>query len=325
MREIGGGLTKLLIAYDGSGYAHGALRELRSSGLPHNAQVIIISVSEIFLPLRDPALANPPDEEVVEYFRKHQEQVERNLEETETDTREARKELIRYFPEWIIDIEVVSGSPALEILKTAERFKPDIIVVAERGLSSDQPIGLGSISQTVLSEAKCTVRIARLQSREVNSQPRIIIGFDGSHESVAAVKSVARRAWKTKPEIRLVIVTDPFSLLKPGRAFDPIPGMSEGTMAGEEKWVEMLAAGALPLLRDSGLSATVNSYSGNPRMILIREAQTWDADAMFLGATSSTNLPKLYSLGCAASAVANRATCSVEVVRENTEDLNRNS
>jgi hypothetical protein len=38
MRKIGGRPTKLLIAYDGSGYAHGALRELRSSGLPHNAK-----------------------------------------------------------------------------------------------------------------------------------------------------------------------------------------------------------------------------------------------------------------------------------------------
>lgn len=222
MRRSGSGIPKLLIAYDGSGYAYGALRELRSRGLAQKAQVIIISVCEIFLLLIDPA------------------------------------------------------------------------VVGERGLSSDQSLGLGSTSQKVLSESKCTVRIARPKRQVVYSQPRIIVGSDGSLGSIAAVKMVASRAWKTKPEIRLVIVNDPFTLWKPGRALDPIPGMSEGTMAGEEKFVEMLAVSALPLLCDSGLSATAHSYSGNPRMVLTREAQIWDADAVFVGATSSTSLLRMY-------------------------------
>jgi len=315
MRKISTGTTKLLIPYDGSGYAHGALRELRSSGLPHNANVIIISVSEIFLPLIEPAPTNPPDREVADYVRKHREQVERNVAEARSNASEAHEELIRYFPNWSIDVEVVSGSPAHEILQTAEKFKPDIIVVGERGLSSDQSTGLGSTSQTVLSDAKCTVRITRPKAQVVNTRPKIILGFDGSLGSMAAVKMVAARAWTIKPEIRLVIVTDPFTLLKPGRAFDPIPGMSEGTMAGEEKWVEMMAGPALSLLRDSGLSATVHSYSGNPRIILTREARTWDADTVFVGATSSTSLLRMYPLGCSALAIANRATCSVEVVR----------
>ncbi len=309
------GISKLMIAYDGSGYAHGALRELRFAGLPQKVQAIIISVSEIFLPLIEPAPTNPPDREVTEYFKKHSEQVERNLEETKMNAREAREELIRNFPNWSVDVEVVSGSPAPEILKTADRFRPDLLVVGERGLSSEQTVGLGSTSQTVLLEAECAVRIARPKAQAFNPQPRIIVGFDGSPGSMWAVKMVAARAWTIEPEIRLVIVTNPFYLLKPGRVFDPIPGMSEGKMAGEERWVEVVAANALRLLRDYGLSAAVHSHSGNPRMVLTREAQIWDADAIFVGATSSTSLPKIYSLGCSASAIANRAACSVEVVR----------
>ncbi len=133
---------------------------------------------------------------------------------------------------------------------------------------------------------------------------------------MAAIKMLASRSWKTTPEIRLVtIITDPFTLLKPGRAFDPIPGMSEGIMEGEEKWVQMLAVIALQLLRDAGLSAGLNSYSGNPRMVLTREAKAWDADAIFLGAHSLELQPQLSSLGCVALAIANRSSCSVEVVR----------
>ncbi len=315
MLKTDSGIAKLLIAYDGSGSAHGVLSELRSSGLPQKAQVIIISVCEIWLRLITPTREAPLDRKLAEYFQKHREQVERNLAETSTIACEAREELLRYFPDWSIDVEVVSGSPALQILLKAEAFHPDIIVVGERGLSSEKDSALGSTAQTVLSDAKCPVRIARLKPQMERSQPRIIIGFDGSPGSFTAVNSVASRAWKTKPEIRLVTITDPFTLLKPGRAFDPIPGMSEGTMEGEEKWVQMLAKSALQLLDDSGLSAALHSYSGNPRMLLTREAETWDADAIFLGAHSLEHQLRLSSLGCVALAIANRAYCSVEVVR----------
>ena len=208
------------------------------------------------------------------------------------------------------------GAPAREILSRAVEFKPDIIIVGAQGLSSDGETGLGSISQKVLTAAKCSVRIARLRSDATRSRLKIMIGFDGSSGSMAAVETVAMRPWKTKPEIRLVTVTDPFILLMPGRVFQPLPGMSEGKMKGEQKWVEKLAATALQVLRDAGLSPTLHIHDGNPRMILVREAEKWDADSVFIGANSLQFQPELYSLGCVASAIAARASCSVEVVRQ---------
>ncbi len=316
MEKTGSGVAKLLVAYDGSGFARGALSELRFSGLPVKAQVIIISVCELWLPIVDQTRGGLPlDKELAEYFQKHREQVERNMAETTAIACQARDELLKYFPDWSVDVEIVSGSPASQILSKAEEFHPDIIVVGERGLSSDQDVGLGSAAQTVLSDAICSVRIARLKSHVADSPRRIMIGFDGSAGSMTAVKAVASRVWKTKPEIRLVTVTDPFTLLKPGRAFDPIPGMTEGLVEGEEKWVQTLAMGALQILRGSDLSVGLHLYSGNSRMVLIREASEWDADAIFLGAHAQELKHRFSSLGCVAAAIANRASCSVEVVR----------
>lgn len=133
---------------------------------------------------------------------------------------------------------------------------------------------------------------------------------------MAAVRAVVLRPWKTKPEVRLLTVTHPFTLLEPGRVFQPIPGMSEGRMEGEKKWVETLADDALQTLLDGGYSATLNIYSGNPRIVLSREAQEWEADSIFVGAHSREFQQEFYSIGCVASAVASRANCSVEVVRE---------
>ena len=313
-------IKKILIAYDGSGYSRSALNELRHSGLPATAEAIIISVSEIWLPVgyEDSEINVDPD--VSEYYEKHREQTNRDLTETKAIVTAAREELLRYFPNWQINTEVVCGSPATEILSRASEFKPDLIVVGPQGLSSDRETGLGSISHKILATAKCSVRISRLKPNPPLSRLKIMIGFDGSDGSMAAVRAVALRPWKTKPEVRLLTVTYPFTLLEPGRVFQPIPGMSEGRMAGEEKWVKALAADALQILLDKGFSATLNICSGNPRIILSREAQEWDADSIFVGAHSRQPQHEFYSIGCVASAIASRADCSVEIVREQFAD-----
>ncbi len=314
-------IKKILIAYDGSGYSHATLYELQQSGLPQEAEVIIISVSEIWLPLEyeDTEIFRDPD--VSAYYKKYREQTGKRLAETKAIATAARDELLRYFPNWDINIEVVFGSPATEILSRASEFEPDLIIVGPQGLSSDRETGLGSISHKILAEAKCSVRISRVK-RDVPLSPfNILIGFDGSDGSMAAVREVALRPWKTKPEVRLLSVTYPFTLLEPGRVLQPVPGMSEGSMAGEKKWVETLATDALRILRDAGLSATLNIYSGNPRMILIRKAQEWDADSIFVGAHSRHLHLRFDSVGCVALGIASRSDCSVEVVREQTRRL----
>ena len=41
---------KILIAYDGSGAAEAALDDLISAGLPDEAEVLVMSVAEVWLP-----------------------------------------------------------------------------------------------------------------------------------------------------------------------------------------------------------------------------------------------------------------------------------
>ncbi|CAN5788176.1 hypothetical protein BH24ACI1_BH24ACI1_15000 [soil metagenome] len=314
-----GEITKILIAYDGSGYSHAALDQLQRCGLPYKADVIILSISEIWLPptvkYEDTEIF--PDSDVDEYFQKYYDQIDRNLAEAKVIAYQAREELLKYFPNWTIKTEAVSDSPASLILSRAFEFKPDLIVVGAQGLSSDGQTGLGSISQKILTEAKCSIRITRVKHDVTHSRLKIMIGFDDSLGSMAAVKIVATRQWRGNPEIRLVTVTDPFFPLIPGRVLLPIPGLSEGKIKGEQKWIETLAAKALQILHNAGLSATLHVYDGNPRMILIQEADKWGADSIFIGANSLQPQSQIYSLGCVASAVASRAACTVEVVRQN--------
>lgn len=305
---------KILIAYDGSGYSHSALSDLRDAGLPDKADVSMISVSEVWLPTRTEQTRHDvcSDNDTLEYFRKHYEQMDRNLAEAKEILIEAKEELQKYFPKWTIKIEAMAGSPAQMILQRSVAFRPDLIVVGSRGLSSDRGSGLGSVSQNILSYSRFPVRIVRGSFETDADKLKIVVCFDGSACSLEAVKTAALRHWRGMPEIRLFVVTDPLIALIPGRVFQVIPGMPEGRMKGEEEWVRLFSERAFGILKNAGLTASLHIFSGNPRITLVSESNEWKADTIFIG----TNSGQSHSLGCVASAVAGRASCSVEVIQK---------
>ena len=307
---------KILIAYDGSGYSHAALDDLCRAGLPDKADVLVISVSEVWLsPQTEQTRSlDCSDTDTLEYFQMHSEQMDRNFIKTKEILSEAEDELQKHFPYWTIKSESMAGSPAQIILQKSTAFAPNLIVVGPRGLSSERGSGLGSVSQNVLSYSRFPVRIGRGSSATNVDQLKIVICFDGSACSLEAVKTVLLRDWQGRPEFRLFVVTDPFIALIPGRVFQVIPGVPEGRTKGEEKWVKDLAEPALRLLGNSGLTVSVHIYSGNPRIMLVNGSNEWKADAVFVGMNSRQS----HSLGCVAAAVAARASCSVEVISKTT-------
>ena len=310
-------IMKILIAYDGSGYSHNGLNDLRRAGLPDNADVLMISVSELWLPPQTETSGDNIclDKDTVDYFHKHSEQMERNLAESREILIQAKDELKKYFPNWTIQTESIAGSPAQTVLQKAATFAPDLIVVGPRGLSSDGETGLGSLAQNVLSYSHFSVRIGRGNSGRDDGQLRIAICFDGSACSLEAVKAAASRDWRERPEFRLFVITDPLIALVPGRVFRLIPGIPECRMKGEEHWVKTLADEALGILGTSSRTASVHIYSGNPRIMLVNESKEWEADTVFVGMNSrQSNL-----LGCVALAVAARSSCSVEVVSKTSD------
>lgn len=311
---------RILVAYDGSGYSRSSLIDLQYAGLPSRADILILSVSEVWMPhtTRSADIDTILDGDVRKYFRRCYEQADRNLAETNAITLEAQETLQRLFPAWNIRTETVKESPAAIILSRASDFKPDLIVLGPRGLSSNGIEGLGSIAQKVLTEARCAVRIGRGKTDVEPSRLKIFVGFNNTPGSMAAVETVASREWLGNPEIRVVMITDPLFPLIPGRAFQVLPDWSQETIdTGELKWATQLVAPALRILNDAGLRAKRYVYSGNPRMIMAREAEAWGANSLFVGANSFPDT-QANLLGTVALAVAARASCSVEVIKTNT-------
>lgn len=309
---------KILIGYDGSKSAEAALDDLQGAGLPDEVEALVFSIAEVWIP---PQSSNGNgsgiklDDRTEEHLQQHFEKNKRAVGEAETFARHAGDRLRIKFPGWEINTEATCGSPGWEILDKAVRYEPDLIVVGSQGLTAVGRFFLGSISNKVLNEAKCSVRVARGKI-EVDPLPvRVVVGFDGSPGSKAAVEAVAARHWRDQSEIRLVAASSQVAPVAIERFVPPIARWVEKEQTAESEWIERLAEGSLQVLRDAGMAATLHITAGNPKQVLIEEAEKWHADSIFVGANSFGSRLERFLLGSTSAAVAARAPCSVEVVR----------
>jgi nucleotide-binding universal stress UspA family protein len=298
---------KILIAYDGSKCADAALDDLQRAGLPPAGEAVIVSVAEVWLP---PPTIEPEDgrdetDDFIEgILQTHRQKGETLMEQATARADEASQRVRNLLPGWSVETSVSYGSPSWEILSRAGSERPDLIVVGSQGHSALSRFLLGSVSQKVLTEAECSVRIARGRV-EVDPTPvRLVIGVDGSAGGMAAVRSAASRNWPADTSVKLMAATD---------------GMRAQTGDGpaDDKWVERFLSDASAELTAKGLDVDASTASGNPNNVLVEEAERWHADCIFVGANAAARSRlEQFLLGSTAAAVAARAHCSVEVVRE---------
>lgn len=309
---------KILIGYDGSACSHAALDDLRAAGLPEeDVEAVVISVAEVWLPENVNGNGTDlPDPYLEKLTEKHRQKAKKVVAESETLARHARERLLKMFPAWKVKSEATFGSPAWEVLAKADEIKTDLIIVGSQGRTAVGRLLLGSISQKVLTEAECSVRVARGRI-EVDPMPsRIIIGFDGSAGANAAVEAVAARFWREQSEVKLVAVTDPITPSAIGRFVPPIADWVEEANEGERAWLEKLAESSIQKLQEAGLKTTFFIEAGNPKQVLVEESERWHADSIFVGANRFGNRIERFLLGSVSAAVAARGHCSVEVVRK---------
>jgi len=305
---------KILIAYDGSEYADDAIASLRSAGLPQTAEVLVMTVADVFLPppIKEEEMFPPHEPEVV---RRTHERAEQKLREAEEMAKRASEKIKKNFPDWQVSHHSVATSPAWALIRNADEWKPDLMLMGARGHSVfGGRLILGSVSQRVLYEASCSVRIARRTRKDSDSPIRLLIAMDHSKDSNVAVEALRSRTWPKGTEVRLLAVVDTVMSITPDPSQPSIMKWIE--VADESNWdqVREIFEPSAEKLRDAGLDAAVMIRRGSPADEIVDEAETWGADCIFLGAKGTRGIERLL-LGSISSAVSARANCSVEVVR----------
>lgn len=306
---------KILIAYDGSSCADRALKDLRHAGLPNRAEAIVVTVGEQWLPHPAPATHEkvdglktlvPPEDTF--------EQPTPASEAARDLAFEACKTVLSLFPEWEVGSEVYRGSPATELLAKADEWGADLVVVGSHGRSALGRFILGSVSQKVVTEAHCSVRIARGSEDQTDSGQRIMVAVDGSPCSMAAVQAVTERAWGPGADAYVVTVYDLITPTAVGQFIPPVVSMVQEGNEGLRKRAQAIAEKAAEELRQSGLATSTIVGAGDPKHVLLEEAQSLAVDSIFVGARGLTRVDR-FLLGSVSAAIAARAHCSVEVVR----------
>lgn len=307
---------RILIAYDGSECADAALEDLKRAGLPKTAEAIVMTMADVFLP-------PPINEEIDNSFpmyvpagvRRAHERAERKLKEAESMAKRASEQIKESFPEWQVHHEALADSPAWALIRTADKWNADLVVVGAQGHAVlGGRLILGSVSQRVLYEASCSVRIARGPRKDGDAPLRLLIGVDNSSYSDAAVEAVCRREWPKGTEVRLLAVVDTVMAITPASSQPSIVKWIE--TSDEENWDEVrkIFQPSADKLKSAGLDAAVMIRKGNPTNEVLDEAESWGADCIFLGPKGSRGIDRLL-LGSVSSAVSARADCSVEIVR----------
>jgi nucleotide-binding universal stress UspA family protein len=316
---------KILIGYDGSECADAALDDLSQAGLSATAEAHILSVAEVWLPPPPPS-----SYEIIEEARKANSPVELQRDfakhcaaakEALALAERARLRLSANFPNWKVSVDSSCGSAAWELIAKADEWKPDLIVVGSHGRNALGRLVMGSISQRVLNEALCSVRIARGRLEEPNSPVRIIVGSDGSPASDEALRIVATRQWAPQSEIKIVMVDDPLEPEFLGKLLPAVGKMLEEDRQEERAWAEKISKRSREMLRAAGIKFTCVLREGDPKQELCKAAEEWHADCIFVGSTGFSNRFERFVLGSVSAAVAARAHCSVEVVRKSPKHI----
>ena len=311
---------KILIGYDGSECADAALDDLNRAGLPATGDAHILSVAEVWLPPPPPSSYEILEEarhahspaELQRDFAKHCAAAKEALVLAER----ARDRVQSSFPHWKVSVDSSCGSPAWELVAKADEWKPDLIVVGSHGRTALGRFVLGSVSQRVLTEALCSVRIARGRVEEPNSPVRIVVGTDGSPASDEALRAVAARRWPPQSEVKVIMVDDPLTPEFLGKVIPPLGRILEEDRKEERAWVQKISKQSLELLRGSEIKVTCVLREGDPKHELCKAAAEWRADCIFVGSAGFSNRFERFVLGSISAAVAARADCSVEVVRK---------
>ena len=138
-------LKTILVALDDSELADRVIETLLELVLPQDSKVILCHVfptteSEMELPADRPH----PESSALSYL-----QIEKQLQ-----SYQAQLSLQT-------ELEIVTGDPAEEIIRLANIYQADLIVIGSRGLTGMTRIVQGSVSIQVVEDAQCSVFVVK--------------------------------------------------------------------------------------------------------------------------------------------------------------------
>ena len=146
---------KILFATDGTKYSECALETIGKFNFSAADELKIISIIDMAVPLAVDIYAGYlPSTGEIEQGAKE------NAERIVADTKEKIQSLFSNVS-FNLTTDILIGSPENRIIDTANRMKADLIIVGSHGYNRLERILLGSVSDSVVHHAPCSVLVIR--------------------------------------------------------------------------------------------------------------------------------------------------------------------
>lgn len=182
---------RILLATDGSDEAHGATAYLRTFPLPDRSRVRVLTVASLD--------AGPPA--VFESAETYRRRVRERAAAVSLAAQHALRE------RWAdAEARVADGDAREEIVRMAEEWAADLVVLGARGLTPLKRALLGSVSTAVAHHVHCPVLLVRGPRHGLGT---IVLGVDGSFDSLAAADFVSALPLDPRLHVTLVGVVPP--------------------------------------------------------------------------------------------------------------------
>lgn len=146
---------KILFATDGTKYSECALEIIGKFNFSAADELKIITVADMAVPMVVDVYAGylPSTIEIEQASRENAQKIVSNTKE----------KIQTLFPDSTFNLttEILIGSPENKIIEAANQMKADLIIVGSHGYNRLERILLGSVSDSIVHHAPCSVMVIR--------------------------------------------------------------------------------------------------------------------------------------------------------------------
>ena len=250
------------------------------------------------------------------FFSQFKQDAALDVTAAEAETRRAINDKVRsVLGDQPAEVFVEKGVPYAEILRRAETWGADLVVVGSHGRGGIARALLGSVAERVVRHAHGSVLVAR----PVRTSGVVLAATDLSEASLPVVEAAARAA--ERRNARLVVVT---AVDWSYAALGSIAGAPFGAtpvVPPPETQIEVRSAMHETMKRELervGATGEAQVIEGSPASAVAEQAETLGAELVVVGTHGRTGFARL-ALGSVAERVVRAAPCSVLVVRSDAQ------